>query len=92
MTQAELAALSDAAGRPGMEGAAAYNQFVLALVNAYRANHLAVIGPDAVDRVARALDKALAFDVELDVRVDELTHEERCKIATAAIAALTERV
>lgn len=56
--------------------------------DAYRTGKLVLIGPDAVENVARALEKALAFDVESDVYAGELTHEERCKLATAALAAL----
>ena len=67
-------------------------QLTVALVNAYRANQLVLIGPDAVEVVARALEKSLAFDVESDVYAGELTHEERCKLARAALAALTGRV
>ena len=43
---------------------------------------------DLIERVARALERSLAWDVEQDVYAGELTHEERVKVAQAAIAAI----
>lgn len=43
---------------------------------------------DLFERVARALERSLARDVEQDVYAGELTHEERVKVAQAAIAAI----
>jgi hypothetical protein len=56
-----------------------------ALVNAYRANQLAVIGPDAVELMARAM--AAAIHKGNDEKWLFYTD-----LATAAIAALTGRV
>lgn len=50
MTQEELAALSEAA----TQSEPAWNVFAQALVSAYRAGQLVLIGPDAVEVVARA--------------------------------------
>ena len=94
MTEAEKLAALDRAARNADEsgdGELAYalnRQFAGALMTAYRANQLVLIGTDAVEVVARALEKSLAFDVESDVYAGELTHEERCKLARAALAAL----
>ena len=40
---------------------------------------------ELINRVASALDRALAFDVESDVYAGETTHEERKAIAIAII-------
>ncbi len=54
------------------------------LVNAYRANQIAVIGPDAVERCAAAMAISQGADAEdWEIWLPE---------ATAAIAALTGRV
>lgn len=42
---------------------------------------------ELVEAVARALEEALAWEIEGDVRAGETTHEERLKLAQAAIAA-----
>lgn len=60
-------------------------KFIVALWNAYRANQIAVIGPDAVERVARAID--LAARPNGKPRWHSTTD-----LATAAIAAITGRV
>lgn len=44
---------------------------------------------DLKERIARVLDRALAFEVESDVRAHELTHEERLKIAQAVLTELS---
>lgn len=41
-----------------------------------------------VERVERALERALAWDVEGDVLACELTHEERCTVAQTIITAV----
>lgn len=46
------------------------------------------ISQEVVEAVAQAIDRSLSFDVESSVRVGETTHEERMKIAQAAITAL----
>lgn len=40
---------------------------------------------ELIEAAARVLDRTLAFEIESDVRANEMTHEERCKIARAAI-------
>jgi hypothetical protein len=40
-----------------------------------------------IEAVARAIDTALAREIECDVHARDLTRDEQCKIATAAIAA-----
>lgn len=47
---------------------------------------------ELIEAMARAMDCALAFEVEGDVRAGELTHEERCAVAKAAYAAIADRV
>lgn len=60
--------------------------FIVALVNAYRANQLVLIGPDAVEKVARAIASTSADTWEyLHVSTDPKDWEFE---ATAALAAL----
>ena len=40
---------------------------------------------ELIEQVARALNSALAFEVERDVYAGETTHEERCAIARAIL-------
>lgn len=42
------------------------------------------------EAMALAIEKSLAWDIENDVYAGELTHEERCKVATAALKALRD--
>ena len=66
------------------KSAAAHDRLAYALVNAYRANQIAVIGPDAVERIAAAMAISQGADAEdWEIWLPE---------ATAAIAALTGRV
>jgi hypothetical protein len=51
-------------------------------------DQLVWIGPDAVERVARAIDHQLVWEIEADVLASSLTREEQIKVARAAIAAL----
>lgn len=95
MTSEELAALNRAALRDLIADTAAdlptQNPVWTAgcLADALLATgKLVLVDDGAVERMARAIGKVLAFDVEPDVRADELTHEERCKIATAALETL----
>lgn len=61
--------------------------FIVALVNAYRTGKLVLIGPDAVERVARALceENAAAKGVYRDVEADWPAFE---RFARAALTAL----
>ena len=45
---------------------------------------------ELIEAMARAMEKSLVWDVEKDVYAAELTHEERCKVATAALNALRD--
>ena len=47
---------------------------------------------ELIEAVARVLDKTLAFEIESDVRANEMTHEERCKLARAAIRVIAPAV
>lgn len=64
--------------------------FHAALVNAYRANQLVLIGPDAVEKVARAMAAHVGFEW-VDGPGEErslLNKHEARTLATAALAAL----
>jgi hypothetical protein len=99
MTNEHLAALSDAATQAALfsdELTEAWQAYTNALVRLHRANQIAVIGPDAVERAARALCIADGLDPEHDLagpdeRYAPEWHQFR-DLATAAIAALTGRV
>ena len=55
-----------------------------------RTGQLVAVADDAVERVARAIEKSLAWDVGMGVRAGQLTREEHRKVATAAIAAMKD--
>ncbi len=44
---------------------------------------------EAVEAMARAIDRQLAFEVDSTVRAHELTRDEQMSVAQAALAALT---
>jgi hypothetical protein len=60
---------------------------IVALVNAYRAKQLVLIGPDAVEKARTALGAALA-DLDPRTPIAKLTRAEELALATAALAAL----
>lgn len=65
--------------------------FIVALVNLYRANQLALIGPDAVEDVARAIYQAMNGHIATAHTWEQLEPEPKAfwrDKATAAIAAL----
>jgi len=49
---------------------------------------LVLIDDGAVDRVARAIDHELVWEIETDVLAASLTREEQIKVARAALSAL----
>jgi hypothetical protein len=63
---------------------------IVALVNAYRAGQIAVIGPDAVERVARAIAPEVFACPRINL--NKAAYDLAYQRATAAIAALTGRV
>ncbi len=77
MTQEELAALSEAA-RGANSRMDEHKAFREALVELYRAGQLVLIGPDAVEDVARAIEKHMDRDWNWTKKT----------LATAALAAL----
>jgi len=47
---------------------------------------------DLIEKMARALEKSLAFDVDSDALASELTREEHRLLATAALAVALEEI
>jgi hypothetical protein len=85
-------AIACGAGYEPVNGANA--AFIVALVNAYRTGKLVLIGDDAVERMARAIDPEIwACDPPISTLAAAIRFHERrrasCRIATAALAALT---
>jgi len=72
-------------------GAVQHNAWwdAMALRHAYRrTGKLVLIDDGAVERVARAIDHELVWEIETDVLAASLTREEQIKVARAALSAL----
>lgn len=89
-TQSELAALSEAAANPCgdmLDRMRAREAFRSALVNGYRTGKLVLIGEDAVERMARAIQSADVDDPWIKECPADIG-DASMHLATAALAAL----